>query len=65
MNIFQTLYNELTGFFGIGGIIKMVQSGDYGSLSTFEGIQHLIAPIIPLLLLIEIIRAFFYNVLNR
>ncbi|HEY1010948.1 MAG: sterol desaturase family protein [Daejeonella sp.] len=61
MNILQTLYEELTGFFGIGGIIQIVKSGDYSVLSTFEGIRHLMGPIIPLLLLLEIIRAAFYK----
>jgi sterol desaturase/sphingolipid hydroxylase (fatty acid hydroxylase superfamily) len=61
MNILQTLYEELTGFFGIGGIIQMVSSGDYSVLSTFDGIRHLMGPIIPLLLLLEIIRAVFYK----
>jgi len=61
MDILQTVYNELIGFFGIGGIIKMVQTGDYGSLATLSGIQSVIWPIIPFLLLIEIIRAAFYK----
>ncbi|WP_315814818.1 hypothetical protein [Paraflavitalea speifideaquila] len=64
MDILQTLYNELIGFFGIGGIIKLGQSGDYSALSTLGGIQSLIGPIIPLLLLLEIIRALFTNVLK-
>ncbi len=61
MNILQTLYEELIGFCNIGGIIKMVQSGDYSSLSTLNGMQTLVAPIIPLLLFIEIIRAIVYK----
>ncbi|MCZ4244116.1 sterol desaturase family protein [Pedobacter punctiformis] len=61
MNIGQTLYDELIGFFGVGGIIKIVQTGNYGYLTTLEGIQTLMGPIIPLLLLLEIVRAFFYK----
>jgi sterol desaturase/sphingolipid hydroxylase (fatty acid hydroxylase superfamily) len=61
MNIGQTLYDEIIGFFGIGGIIKIVKSGNYESLTTLEGIQHLLGPVIPLLLLLEIIRASFYK----
>ncbi len=61
MNIFETLYNEFIGFFGVGGIIEMVKKNDYSSLSTWAGIQNLIYPIIPLLLLIEIIRAIIYK----
>lgn len=61
MDLLQTVYNELIGFFGLGGIIKMVQTGDYGVLTTFNGLQNFIWPIIPFLLLIEIIRAVFYK----
>ena len=61
MDILHTLYNEVIGFLGIGGLIKMVQSGDYSSLATLGGIQSLLWPIIPFLLLFEIIRAVFYK----
>ena len=61
MDILQTIYDEFTGFFGVGGLIKIVQTGNYGSLATLEGIQTLLGPAIPLLLLIEIFRAVFYK----
>jgi sterol desaturase/sphingolipid hydroxylase (fatty acid hydroxylase superfamily) len=61
MDIFSTLYDELIGFFGIGGIVKLVQSNDYSSLSTFDGVRSLLGPVIPLLLVLEIIRAAFYK----
>lgn len=60
-DILQTLYNEVIGFLGIGGLINMVKSGDYSSLATLGGIQGLLWPIIPFLLLFEIIRAIFYK----
>ncbi|WP_379085425.1 sterol desaturase family protein [Pedobacter sp. UC225_65] len=60
-DILQTLYDEVIGFLSIGGLIKMVQTGDYGSLATLNGIQTLLWPIIPFLLLFEIIRASFYK----
>lgn len=61
MIILGVLYDEIVGFFGLHGIIKMVQQGDYSSLTTLNGIQNLIYPVIPLLLLIEIIRALVYK----
>lgn len=61
MDILQTLYDEFIGFFGMGGLIKIVQSGDYSSLATFDGVRTLLGPFIPLLLLIEIFRAAFYK----
>lgn len=61
MDILQTIYDEFTGFFGVGGLIKIIQTGNYGSLATLEGIQTLLGPAIPFLLLIEIFRAVFYK----
>lgn len=61
MDILQTLYNEVIGFLSLGGLIQMVKSGDYSSLTTLNGIQNLIWPIIPFLLLFEIMRAVFYK----
>ncbi|WP_026769429.1 sterol desaturase family protein [Asinibacterium sp. OR53] len=61
MKVFEILYQELIGFLGLGGIIEMVKKGDYSSLSTFDGIANFIYPLIPLLLIIEIIRAVVYK----
>src|ERR1700748_1124820 len=61
MQIFQTLYNELIGFLGIDSIIQLFKTGDYSSLHTFRGILNIMYPIIPFLLIIEIIRAIFYK----
>lgn len=57
LNIFSGLYDQLIGFLGIGPLFDMYQSGDYSSLQTLKGIQHAIGPVIPFLLIIEIIRA--------
>jgi sterol desaturase/sphingolipid hydroxylase (fatty acid hydroxylase superfamily) len=61
LNIFSIVYDELIGFFGIGPLIDMYKSGDYSSLQTLQGIEQAIGPIIPILLIIEIIRAAFYK----
>ncbi|MEO5592487.1 MAG: sterol desaturase family protein [Chitinophagaceae bacterium] len=61
MNIFEILRNELFGFFGINHWLKMYHSGDYSSLFTYEGIRGALGPLIPLILIIEIIRAFLYK----
>jgi sterol desaturase/sphingolipid hydroxylase (fatty acid hydroxylase superfamily) len=61
LNIFTTLYNELIGFLGIGPLIDMYKSGDYSSLHSLQGIENAIGPVIPFLLIIEIIRAAFYK----
>jgi len=61
MDPLKILYNEFVSFFGIESIIKMVQSGDYSSLLTLHGILGAIGPLIPIILVIEIIRAAFYK----
>src|SRR5882672_7392968 len=61
MNPFKILYDELVSFFGIDSLIKMVQTGDYSSLLTLDGILSAIGPLIPFLLIIEIIRAAVYK----
>ncbi|HWB25398.1 MAG TPA: sterol desaturase family protein [Chitinophagaceae bacterium] len=60
-NIFTSLYNHIIGFLGIGPLLDMYRSGDYSSLRTLQGIENAIGPVIPFLLIIEIIRAAFYK----
>src|SRR5450432_1558023 len=61
MDILKILRDEVTGFFGIDHWIKMYQANDYSSLSTFDGIVSAIGPLIPLILVIEIVRALLYK----
>ena len=61
MGVLNSLYNEFTGFLGIGNLLKVYHSGNYSSLLTFEGILSSVGPLIPFLLIIEIIRSLFYK----
>ncbi len=61
VNVFTTLYNELIGFLGIQPVMDMLKSGDYSSLKTLGGIESVIGPVIPFLLVLEIIRALVYR----
>jgi sterol desaturase/sphingolipid hydroxylase (fatty acid hydroxylase superfamily) len=61
MDILKTLYDELIGFFGINSIIDMMKSGNYSSLLTLDGILGAIGPLIPLILIIEVLRGIFYK----
>src|SRR5215469_1218791 len=61
MDIFKILYDETIGFLGIGQMLDTFKKGDYSSLLTFNGILSVISPLMPLLLLIEIIRAVVYK----
>ncbi len=57
MNPIHLLTNELVGFFGFGAWVKMIGSGDYSALRTYDGFTGAIGPLLPLLLVFEIIRA--------
>ncbi len=61
MDIVHILQEELVSFLGVEGLLKIFQSGDYSSLLTLKGIQTAIAPLIPLILLLEIFRALLYS----
>lgn len=57
MPILTTLFHEITGFLGLGSWVTMIQSGDYSSLRTWGGFAGAIGPLLPFLLVFEIIRA--------
>lgn len=61
LHFFSILYDEVVGFLGIGPLINMYKSGDFSSLKTLQGIQQAIGPVIPFLLIIEIIRGLLYK----
>jgi sterol desaturase/sphingolipid hydroxylase (fatty acid hydroxylase superfamily) len=61
MHFFHILYDELIGFLGIGQLIETFKTGNYSTLLTLNGIFSAISPMMPLLLLIEIVRAFVYK----
>ena len=60
-NVFKILYDELLSFSGLTPLLDMYHKGDYSPLLTFNGILSAISPVIPLLLVIEIIRALVYK----
>jgi sterol desaturase/sphingolipid hydroxylase (fatty acid hydroxylase superfamily) len=61
MHILHVLYEELINFSGIGALMKMYNTGDYHSLLTLNGVLGALSPLIPFLLLIEILRALLYK----
>lgn len=64
MEILETLYHEIVGFFSFGGLIEIIQTDNYKALLTQDGIGKALAPLIPVLLVIELIRAFFFQRLS-
>ena len=61
MHAFTVLQRELIGFFGIAHWMKMSASNDYSSLLTYDGFTGAVGPLLPLLLVIEIIRALMHK----
>jgi sterol desaturase/sphingolipid hydroxylase (fatty acid hydroxylase superfamily) len=61
MGALELLRGELMGFFGVSHWLKMFASNDYSSLLTYAGFTSAIGPLLPLLLVVEIIRALIYK----
>lgn len=61
MEILETIKSEIWSFLSFGALWEIVQTGDYSKFATLEGIQALMYPIMPLLMLIEIGRAAIYK----
>ncbi len=52
---------ELSNFFGLGTWTKMIATNDYSRLLTYKGFTGAIGPLLPVLLVVEIVRAFMYK----
>lgn len=61
MDVLNTIYNEIIGFLGISQAWEIIQNGNFSAFRTFEGIKSLIYPIIPLLVLLELILGLAYK----
>jgi sterol desaturase/sphingolipid hydroxylase (fatty acid hydroxylase superfamily) len=59
MSFLEAIWGGITGFFGLGNLIDILQSGRYDQLLTWHGITSVLGPLIPLLLITEIVRAAF------
>lgn len=61
MDILNTIYNEIIGFLGISQAWEIIKTGDFSAFRTFEGIKSLVYPIIPLLVLLELVLGLAYK----
>ena len=61
MEILQTLLDEIIGFLGISQIVEILQSGDYSKFKTYDGVVSLIYPIIPFLVLLELVMGLIHK----
>ena len=61
MEILEIIYEEIIGFLGISQAWEILKTGDYSAFRTYDGIVSLIYPIIPLLVILELILGFIYK----
>ena len=61
MEILEIIWKETIGFLGISQALDILQTGNYEAFKTYEGVTALIYPIIPLLVLLELILGLLYK----
>ena len=57
MSALDFVHNELLEFLGLTGLAELVHSGDYTTLATWKSFTSVVAPILPLLLIAEMVIA--------
>ena len=53
----KPILDWLIDFFGANELIKIVSSGNYREILTYDGILAVFRPVFPLLLLVELVKA--------
>lgn len=61
MEILSVFWEEILGFLGITQVLEILRTGDFAAFRTYEGVTSLVYPIIPLLLLLELIVGLTYK----
>ena len=61
MEIVESILKQIWGFFSLDGLLEMIGKGDYQSLLTFQGISRAIAPLLPVILILELLRGLLYK----
>jgi sterol desaturase/sphingolipid hydroxylase (fatty acid hydroxylase superfamily) len=61
MNIIKIIINEIWGFFSLDGLLTIIKNGNYAALLTYDGFTSIIAPLLPLILILELIRGILYK----
>ena len=61
MSVLQSIVEWLRDFFGLNELIKIINSGNYRQLLTYDGVLSLFRPLFPVLLLLEIIKALVFR----
>lgn len=61
MEFLHNFYEGLIQFFGLERLINMYHTGNYKALLTLDGVLSAVSPVLPFLLLIEMVRALVYK----
>ena len=61
MEILEIIYEEIIGFLGIAQAWEILKTGDYSAFRTYDGVVSLIYPIIPLLVILELLLGLIYK----
>ena len=61
MSLLNSLWNEIVGFFGVRQFFEILTGGAFDKFLTYEGVVALIIPIIPLLIVLELILGLVYK----
>jgi len=61
MSVLNSLWNEIVGFFGIRQFFEILNADAFYKFLTYEGVVALIIPIIPLLIVLELILGLVYK----
>ncbi len=64
MDFFEIILKQIWGFFSFDGLIEIVKSGNYQSLLTYQGITSSVAPVLPVILILELLRGLLYKKFN-
>lgn len=57
----KIIINEIWGFFSLDGLINLLKNGNYETLLTYSGFTSAIAPVLPIILVFELIRGILYK----
>ena len=64
MQILDAILEQLRSFFGTGELFKIIDSGDYRLLLSYNGIVAVISPLLPIILILELSRGLLYKKFN-
>ena len=64
MEIITSIIDQIKGFFNYRGLWDLIEKGDYSALLTYDGIVSAIAPLLPLILVLEFVRGVVFSKLK-